>query len=818
MHCLGESGALSEVIVGREWSDLGGGGAVLNDDDLLEGSVVSAGVRLLRIWNATARALDDVQGAVRDSGETLARAARALTIRLCSPTKIEENGMTDRVYQTGSNAEIDAAAAAGTSIWWLMRKGLNHTCPEVTGASMSTLVEIIGVVRPAIIEPSLSTLLTSLLLAVSALEPSALNYMQQRTSDQEGLERARLQLAQTGPLAVALTKCLEVVPRSKLETQQSIAPALDTALRQSAGFATRAATADAVSTLCSSCSAVFRFTGSSVSNPSVRLLRAFYFASERERGTAAKDKMIHALGNLAAICPTASVRSLAVRACDRYRYSTGNNFDPSSRRAAAAALRTIAVRASNVFNDGGRGDIWCKRVLPVAFIGRKDSDAKIALMWQEVWDDGGSVANTSDTSSPMRNFGTRLEEKLLQHLVKECVSALQDVSWSSRVAGASALQDLCSIGVLSPVAQIAQSLPEQHSEFSLLRAQNRANASQLAMTQCIEVLVKPRLWDGKSELLKTVALLSSKWIVATVSDNGDVLNENTLDEFVSVRPWWPIIISTGNYQSDLCINDGWFTRSDIAESPVEPKSNAKDTIEADEIRVIEDRSSINFHDCDELLGGGDEVEEFVSNTINNQEKLDLDPIITFKGLGRFLIEQAIPPPGSQRSTIDLDISLIYRTTAFSCFKDLMNSVPTSYVSTRSELYRILSLSLLSMISPLASDNNIEQLRPPVLIAGSINSIEALLWEGIGISNTNDCDISKLIATMREVGGEMQPAWTVRAAAAQCISQIIRLCDDETIQQYQVVSNVVAAAQQALTDRRFWKVRYVTIKKNRKAQR
>ena len=146
------------------------------------------------------------------------------------------------------SAERDAAYAAGTSLWWLMRKGLNHTCPEVIGVCLSTLVEVVGVVRPAILEPSLSTLLSSLLLAVSALEPAALNYMQLRTSDHDGLERARLQLAQSGPLASALTKCLELVPFTKLETKQSIAPALDTVLRQSAGFATRVAVADAVST------------------------------------------------------------------------------------------------------------------------------------------------------------------------------------------------------------------------------------------------------------------------------------------------------------------------------------------------------------------------------------------------------------------------------------------------------------------------------------------------------------------------------------------------------------------------------------------
>ena len=793
---------MSEVIAGREWSDLGGGGAVLSDDDLLEGGSASAGTRLLRIWNATSRALDDVQGTVRDSGATLARAARALTIRLCSPTTNDRNSATEHIYHGATNAGIDAAAAAGTAIWWLMRKGLNHTCSEVTGASMSTLVEIIGVVRPVILEPSLPTLLTSLLLAVSALEPSALNYMQLRTSNQEGLERARLQLAQTGPLATAVTKCLEVVPRSKLAMQQLIAPALDAALRQSAGFASRAAIADAVSTLCSSCPAVFHFSGSSVSNPSVRLLRAFYFASEREHGTAAKDKMIHALGNLAAVCPASSVRSLAVRACERYRYSTGNNFDPSSRRAAAAALRTIAVRASNVFSDGGRGDIWCKRVLPVAFIGRKDSDGTIASMWQEVWEEGGSVANTSDSPSPLRNYGTRLEEKLLQPLVQECVSALQDVSWSSRVAGASALQDLCSIEILSPVAHVAQSLPES-SEVMLLRTQNRAGASQIAITQCMKVLVKPRLWDGKSELLKAAVLLSSKWIAAATSESGEVCTESNLDEFVAQRPWWPIVTSRGNCNNDLCVNDGWFLRNHTSDDLelVEPEGNTVNTTYVDETT----ENSINFQHCEETLGL-DETDDLLPNP--KREKVDLDRV-TLKGLARFLIEQAIPSASSQRSTTNTDVSLVYRTTAFGCFQDLFSSVPKSYTSIRSELYGILSLPLLSTISQPAIDKDADEHRsPPVLVAGAINCIGALLWEGVGIANTNDCNVSQLITVMMETGGSMQPAWTVRAATAQCIGQIILLCDDETIQRHKIVSNVVDAARQALTDRRFWKVRYV----------
>jgi len=62
-----------------------------------------------------------------------------------------------------------------------------------------------------------------------------------------------------------------------------------------------------------------------MTNPTVRLLRALYHSSERERGAGARDKMTHALGNLAELAPGKSVRSLAVRACERYKAATGSN-------------------------------------------------------------------------------------------------------------------------------------------------------------------------------------------------------------------------------------------------------------------------------------------------------------------------------------------------------------------------------------------------------------------------------------------------------------------------------------------------------------
>jgi proteasome component ECM29 len=271
--------------------------------------------------------------------------------------------------------------------------GLNQPCPEAIGVCVSCLVGVITVVKPSILQPLIPDLLRSLLLAMSSLEPAALSYLQVRAAGQGGtaadssygsLERLRLQVAQAGPLAEAVTKLLDMVPCVDLDVQRAVIPQLNSALHQSAGFTTRAAVADACSTLCNTCPNAFKFTGSTSTNPSVGLLRGFFHGAEREAGAAARNKMAHAFGGLAALCPGSSVRALALRACNNYNSATGANHDPAIRLSAAIALRSIAVRAQNQFSNGGNNDIWCKRVLPVSYLGMRDSDSKVAQLWKEV--------------------------------------------------------------------------------------------------------------------------------------------------------------------------------------------------------------------------------------------------------------------------------------------------------------------------------------------------------------------------------------------------------------------------------------------------
>ena len=209
---VGACGALADIIVGRSWQDLGGGGVEIDDEG--SGMKATASIRLLRLWRITMRALDDVRTAVRERGDSLGRGMRALTIRLCDPTTSDLPSQESDIYLSNSQraerekqSQITAEYAATISLGWLVKYGLNQSCAEATGICISTLLGIVEVAKPSTLQPVLAELIGSLLMAMSGLEPAALNYLQVRTAGgndaaaSDNLERLRINMALSGPIA-----------------------------------------------------------------------------------------------------------------------------------------------------------------------------------------------------------------------------------------------------------------------------------------------------------------------------------------------------------------------------------------------------------------------------------------------------------------------------------------------------------------------------------------------------------------------------------------------------------------------------------------
>ena len=319
---VGALGALADVFVGRDWKELGGGEKVVVGEDWVAGlGVEGAADRLLELWRITMRGMDDVRGGVREAAGGVGKSLRSLTVRLCD------------VKSEGVNEE-EAAAAVTTILTWLLKYGLTQPCDEATGCCISTLLGVIEVAKAETLYIVLPKLVSSLICAMSGLEPNVLNYLAMRMGgSEEGaekLESLRLQMAQSGPIGDALNKCVDVIKFSKLEIQRDIVGELDFALRSCVGGVSRAAVADVVNSLCASSPAAF---GGGGGGSCVKLLRGLYYASERERGGGARDKLLFALGNLSALAPDGAVRSLVKRLIDNWARACSSNGSLSGRKA-----------------------------------------------------------------------------------------------------------------------------------------------------------------------------------------------------------------------------------------------------------------------------------------------------------------------------------------------------------------------------------------------------------------------------------------------------------------------------------------------------
>ena len=127
---------------------------------------------MLYYGRVATRALDDVRINVREAGERLARTVRGLSIRLCSPSLKEEPSGVQLSPREIQRHDVNAGAASATTLRYLIKYGLNQQCAEATGICVSTLVDLIAVVKPSIIQPLIPELLRSLLYSMSGLEPA----------------------------------------------------------------------------------------------------------------------------------------------------------------------------------------------------------------------------------------------------------------------------------------------------------------------------------------------------------------------------------------------------------------------------------------------------------------------------------------------------------------------------------------------------------------------------------------------------------------------------------------------------------------------
>jgi len=583
----------------------------------------------------------------------------------------------------------------------------------------------------------------------------------------------------------------------ELDAQKKLIPELDSALRKGAGFATRASTADAVTTLCNTCPAAFKFPGSSNTNPTVRLLRAIYFASEKERGATAKDKMTHALGSIAMIAPAKAVRILAVQACERYCEASGSNNNPSLRRAAAATVRAIVVRASNHLKDGGPRDVWRKTVLPIAFLGRKDDDSKVSALWNEVWDEGGTVVSLSGE----KTFGVMLQEQLLPYLANAVLSALRSPSWSNRREACAVVIELVEANILSPAPR-STSGTQNIASKEPARFNQRAKVSSILLNECVKIIRRSRIWDGKGDVCSAASQIASKW-TGVAPLNGEA------NGHFDGCPYVPIVFRADC--ESLFEGDGWFKGSEQTNTNVDEAGDREyEQLDEGPGQSPDDDATLDMSGEQELDDDDAAEQQFNSTAIETVDETEFGcekQSVTLVGLCRILAEQGLRSGGSEEGRLP------YRVAALSALSTLLRSVVpdessdsehcTSIVEHQSYVYNVIAPSLFAFILGQASSG--KDNAAPVLVARALECLASAMYDGVGTgSECNDAIV--LLKFFLLSTGNTQPAWTVRQMAALAASSFIAKTPSSVVRKNDAILTVLECSSNALKDKKFWKVR------------
>ncbi|KAL4530388.1 hypothetical protein Ndes2437B_g03884 [Nannochloris sp. 'desiccata'] len=355
------------------------------------------------LWTAAFRTMDDVKESVRQSGITLVRCIRGLTLRFA-----------DKELTPPSEGKEAVAAALPL----LLQLGLPSRVPEVQALAVDTIAKIIKAAGPELVKPHLSVVVPALLESLSGLEDSRLNYVEQHAErlglDAGKLESARVSAAQGGILGETLETCARHVDS---ETFTGLAPALGGLIRRGVGLNTRAGAGRFVSQ-------VARRLGDSSSAAAPQLMRALQEACAAERSPAVRRAYAAANALLAKHASQARVDKYVASWLEAY---SADDADESTRAVSGLLLRSLARESGDLFSR------YAADVAPVSYMAQYDPDEQVATIWADLWEE----------STTSVGAGLRLHAGAVLDKVQE---GLKSSQWGRKKAAAAAAAKACDAG------------------------------------------------------------------------------------------------------------------------------------------------------------------------------------------------------------------------------------------------------------------------------------------------------------------------------------------------------------------------------------
>ena len=378
--------ALAELLSGRRFAEM---------EPFLE-----------RVWTASLRSVDDIKETVREAGKALCRSTRGLTVRLCDA-------------HHSKPAETQRTIGVVAPI--LLNQGLLSPVKEIQGLAMDVLMRVAKHAGSAEIRPFVPEMVKCLLEALSSMEDSRLNYIEQHAPaigmSAERLEHARLQSSKASPMGETLDVLMGHVDEA---TMTELVPQLGSVLRSGVGLNTRAGTCRFISRLClrrgSRCRAPAR----------LELFKALLAAAAADKSQSVTSAAVSATAAVARHATEARTHQLVQDVVSMYDSASDDDSgsgDVASSEKRRALASHLALELSRNASDAVAKH--AASVLPLAFVGRFDDAESVAKRWQEVWEE-----NAGGASSTLRLY--------LNEILAACASRLGAAQYRVKRQGAAA--------------------------------------------------------------------------------------------------------------------------------------------------------------------------------------------------------------------------------------------------------------------------------------------------------------------------------------------------------------------------------------------
>jgi len=303
------------------------------------------------------RIMDDVKESVRLAGQSLSRSIASLSVRLT---------------ESGGSKSTDSEEFLSVIFSTLINCGIPSDVSDVRNFSINMIAKLTKSAGKDALLSNITLIVPPLLEALSGMEDSRLNYMEQHVQrlgvDGDKFEEARIRFSQGSPIGDTLDMCAKVISGEKFCQMSSI---LCSFIKKAVGSATKSGTANFV------ISSVRRL-GEGVSPVAWQLMRTFYEASTIENSASVKKSYAIAYANLSQYAPRAKMDHTV----DSWLASCkGEDVRVEFLNLTGTLLKSLSIEASDVFLR------YSNDIAPLSFMLQYDSDSSVAATWLTVWDE-----------------------------------------------------------------------------------------------------------------------------------------------------------------------------------------------------------------------------------------------------------------------------------------------------------------------------------------------------------------------------------------------------------------------------------------------